>query len=127
MRHRLLVPTIAIALIASCAKLGPPRIEVAYADLGYDSKSESYLFHDAPFTGTAVGSHPNGTKSKYYEIRDGLFHGVVREWYENGQAQTETHFNHGKRDGKNTYWNDDGSVLSEQLWDNGKLISETKH
>lgn len=105
----------------------PLELEVAYADLGYDSKTGALTHEGNAFTGIAIETHPNGGKAKAYEVREGVFDGVVREWYEDGTPQTETHFKAGRRHGSNTYWNPDGSLLKEQLWEDGTLVEETKH
>ena len=108
-------------VLGSCSPAPEP---VSYDDIGY--KKGIYIFEEAPFTGIAFTTFPEGGRHQEFGFKDGLHHGVTREWDESGTLIVETHFEAGKRHGKNTYWHPDGSLAKEQIYSHGKSISENK-
>jgi len=51
-----------------------------------------WCFEEKPFTGYAVGKHPNGQKISKVTLKDGKRHGLSNSWYENGQKRGESNF-----------------------------------
>ena len=75
---------------------------------------------ETPYTGNAIGSHPNGQKITEGAYKDGKKEGPWIVWYANGQKNGEGAYKDGKQEGAWNFWHEDGKKMSEGTLKDGK-------
>lgn len=93
MRHLILLPVFALAVLAA----------------------------DPPKDGEYVEKWPDGKPNLEAHYKDGKLHGLLRRWYENGQLAAHEEYENGKWEGRRAAFWDNGQVQFDWQYHEGKL------
>jgi len=85
-----------------------------------------YLLGEAPFSGFAIETFPDGKLKTQMSLMSGRLDGVTRRWHSNGQLESEKGFRDGKPHGRHREWPVDGTLKQEPSWNAGACIHSSR-
>jgi hypothetical protein len=81
-----------------------------------------YLLGEAPFSGFAIETFPDGSLQTQMSLTRGQLDGVTRRWHPSRQLESEKSFRDGRPHGRHQEWQADGTLKAESTWNAGACI-----